>query len=242
MPSLGAAAAELSAEAEICLSGVLSSSPPVAFSLPTSCLLLSQRLLCEIRLLRKVTHPHILGLRDIQSTASSEGFESLYITTRTPTCDLGRVIHSNTSLEEDHLQWIVYQCLCGLHYLHSAGVLHLDLKPSRLLIDAETCGVQICGFEYCVSTNETVTPNNWNDNDDDDVEDNRVVTKWYRAPEVLLCFRPGPSHNKAIDIWGVGCILGELLARKPIFPGECHIDQLKRIDQLVGSDSKDDLW
>lgn len=65
-----------------------------------------------------------------------------------------------------------------------------------------------------------------------------VVTRWYRAPELLLSCE---QYTAAIDVWSVGCILAELLQRKPLFAGKDYIDQLKLIIKLLGSPSDADL-
>ena len=65
-----------------------------------------------------------------------------------------------------------------------------------------------------------------------------VVTRWYRAPELLLsCDR----YDAAIDIWSVGCILAELFLRKPLFPGKDYLSQLKLIIQTLGTPTADEL-
>jgi len=65
-----------------------------------------------------------------------------------------------------------------------------------------------------------------------------VVTRWYRAPELLLSC---DSYTSAIDVWSVGCILAELLQRKAFFPGKDYIDQLKLIIRKLGSPTDGDL-
>jgi len=64
-----------------------------------------------------------------------------------------------------------------------------------------------------------------------------VVTRWYRAPEVVLS---SGAYAKAIDVWSCGCILGELLARKPLFPGNDHVGQLNCILDLLGTPVDDE--
>ena len=65
-----------------------------------------------------------------------------------------------------------------------------------------------------------------------------VVTRWYRAPEIMLAC---PNYTKAIDVWAVGCIMGELFGRKPLFPGNDYIHQLKIISDIVGTPAEEDL-
>lgn len=117
------------------------------------------------------------------------------------------------------------QILRGLKYVHSADVLHRDLKPSNLLLNA-SCDLKICDFGLA-RTNEA--PTNMTE---------YVVTRWYRAPELLLnaeCYTP------AIDMWSVGCIIAEMLGRRPVFPGKDYIDQLKLICKALGSPSEAEM-
>ena len=65
-----------------------------------------------------------------------------------------------------------------------------------------------------------------------------MITRWYRAPEVIL----SPSeYSKAVDIWSIGCIFAELLGRTPIFPGDHYLDQIQKINSVLGSPSSSDL-
>lgn len=114
------------------------------------------------------------------------------------------------------LQYFLYQLLRGLKYVHSANVLHRDLKPSNLLLNAN-CDLKIGDFGLARTTSET------------DFMTEYVVTRWYRAPELLLnC----SEYTAAIDIWSVGCILGEIMTRQPLFPGKDYVHQLRLITEV----------
>ena len=65
-----------------------------------------------------------------------------------------------------------------------------------------------------------------------------VATRWYRAPELLMSWK---EYTPAIDMWSVGCILAELLIRKPLLPGENYMNQLLRIISLIGKPKSHDL-
>ena len=65
-----------------------------------------------------------------------------------------------------------------------------------------------------------------------------VATRWYRAPEILL---GSPVYTKGVDMWAVGCILGEMLNGKPIFPGTSTVNQLEKVLELTGKPSKEDV-
>ena len=114
------------------------------------------------------------------------------------------------------LQYFLYQILRGLKYIHSANVLHRDLKPSNLLLNAN-CDLKICDFGLARTTSET------------DFMTEYVVTRWYRAPELLL---NSSEYTAAIDVWSVGCIFMELMDRKPLFPGRDHVHQLRLLTEV----------
>jgi mitogen-activated protein kinase 1/3 len=111
-------------------------------------------------------------------------------------------------LSGDHCQYLSYQILRGLKVMHSANVLHRDLKPTNLLVNA-SCDLKICDFGLARS----VASQDYNYG----FMTEYVATRWYRAPEVMFNFN---KYTKAIDIWSVGCILAEMLSGKPLFPGK----------------------
>ncbi|KAK9200647.1 hypothetical protein WN944_015845 [Citrus x changshan-huyou] len=125
----------------------------------------------------------------------------------------------------DHENYFLYQILRGLKYIHSANVLHRDLKPSNLLLNAN-CDLKICDFGLARVTSET------------DFMTEYVVTRWYRAPELLL---NSSDYTAAIDVWSVGCIFMELMDRKPLFPGRDHVHQLRLLIELIGTPSEAEL-
>ncbi|KAJ8110851.1 hypothetical protein OPT61_g6406 [Boeremia exigua] len=145
-------------------------------------------------------------------------------------CDLAAIIRSGQPLTDAHFQSFIYQILCGLKYIHSANVLHRDLKPGNLLVNAD-CELKICDFGLARGFSM-------------DPEENAgymteyVATRWYRAPEIMLSFQ---SYTKAIDVWSVGCILAELLGGKPFFKGRDYVDQLNQILHYLGTPNEETL-
>ncbi|CAA2993396.1 cyclin-dependent kinase c-2 [Olea europaea subsp. europaea] len=113
------------------------------------------------------------------------------------------------------------QLLTGLHYCHVNQVLHRDIKGSNLLIDNEG-NLKLADFglarSYSSDHNANLT--------------NRVITLWYRPPELLL---GATKYGPAVDMWSVGCIFAELLNGKPILPGKNEPEQLNRIFELCGT-------
>nr|WPC85274.1 extracellular regulated protein kinase [Mytilus coruscus] len=132
-------------------------------------------------------------------------------------------------LSNDHVCYFLYQILRGLKYIHSANVLHRDLKPSNLLLNT-TCDLKICDFGLA----RVADP----DHDHTGFLTEYVATRWYRAPEIMLNSK---GYTKSIDVWSVGCILGEMLSNRPLFPGKHYLDQLNHILGILGSPSQEDL-
>jgi len=135
---------------------------------------------------------------------------------------LARVIRSRQTLTERHKQYFIYQLLCGLKYIHSAEVLHRDLKPENILINGGDCRLKITDFGLARGVMK----------ESDTKLTEYVVTRWYRAPEVMCSSR---RYDEGVDVWSVGCIMAELYLRKPFFPGGNHIEQLKLIFHYLGT-------
>ncbi|KAK4370385.1 hypothetical protein RND71_009860 [Anisodus tanguticus] len=193
----------------------------------------AKRTLREIRLLSHMDHGNLVPsangilsvtvtvynfasnnqIKDIVRPPDREEFNDVYIVYELMDTDLHQIIRSSQALTEDHCQYFLYQLLRGLKYVHSANVLHRGLKPSNLLLNAN-CDLKICDFGLARTTSEA------------DFMTEYVVTRWYRAAELLLnC----TEYTAAIDIWSVGCILMELIKREPIFPGRDYAQQLELI-------------
>jgi serine/threonine protein kinase len=152
-----------------------------------------------------------------------------YVVTELMQADMHWLVRSPQSLTPAHVKFFVYQILKGLKFIHSAGVIHRDIKPGNVLINKD-CTVKICDFGLARGM---VTPSG-----DAPELTEYVVTRWYRAPEVLL---QSHFYDGAVDIWSVGCIFVELFNRKPLFPGRDYIDQMNRVLNVMGTPSDDVL-
>eukprot|EP01060_Flectonema_neradi_P034291 TRINITY_DN596_c0_g3_i2.p1 TRINITY_DN596_c0_g3~~TRINITY_DN596_c0_g3_i2.p1 ORF type:complete len:357 (+),score=70.06 TRINITY_DN596_c0_g3_i2:364-1434(+) len=190
----------------------------------------------EILLLSTLKHPNVLGVKDMVMHNDEEG-ASLFIITDLMDVDLHKIIQSPQPLSERHIQFFLYQILSGLKYIHSAGLLHRDIKPSNILLN-EDCQLRICDFGLARPIPRKSTAEHKAQGTKSRFMTEYVVTRWYRSPELLLQEK---YYTAAIDVWSAGCILAEMLGRKPLFPGQDYIEQLICITQICGTPSGEDL-
>ncbi|XP_073724479.1 cyclin-dependent kinase 10 [Misgurnus anguillicaudatus] len=178
----------------------------------------------EINLLLPLRHPNIVELKEV---VVGSHLESLFLVMSYCEQDLASLLENmQTPFSEAQVKCIVIQLLKGLEYLHQNFILHRDLKVSNLLMTDKGC-VKIADFGlarvYGIPL-QPMTP--------------RVVTLWYRAPELLLGTK---TQTAALDMWAVGCIFAELLAHKPLLPGASEIQQVDLIVQLLGTPNEN-IW
>ncbi|KAL7602646.1 probable serine/threonine-protein kinase At1g54610 [Lactuca sativa] len=179
----------------------------------------------EILILKKLNHPNIIKLEGLVTSRMSC---SLYLVFEYMEHDLsGLSAVQGVKFTEPQVKCYMKQLLSGLEHCHKNGVLHRDIKGSNLLIDNDGI-LKIADFGLASFFN----PQN------KQPMTSRVVTLWYRPPELLL----GASYyGVSVDLWSAGCILAELLAGKPILPGRTEVEQLHKIFKLCGSPS-DEYW
>jgi len=196
----------------------------------------AKRILREIKLLKHLKHDNIVGIVDMMPpmTRYVDDFHDVYIVSELMETDLYRIIYSKQSLSIDHVKYFTYQILRALKYIHSANVLHRDLKPSNLLVNSN-CDLKICDFGLARGV---LDDSQMKDQSKRPLLTEYVVTRWYRAPEIMLACH---EYDKPVDVWSTGCILAELLARKPYFPGDDYIDQLNLITSKLGKLPDKDL-
>jgi mitogen-activated protein kinase 1/3 len=184
-------------------------------------------LLREIKLMQGLDHPTILGILDLWP-GSGDDFSDVYIVTPLMDTDLHKILHvQKVKLTQHLVKILTYQLLQGVLVLQFASVIHRDLKPSNLLVDVRgRLKIGDLGLGRG-------TP------DDDEVDLTQyVVTRWYRAPEIVL---KAGCYTKAIDTWSVGCIVFEMLTNTILFKGKDYLDQVKSILSVVGTPKADEL-
>eukprot|EP01090_Pellita_catalonica_P002106 TRINITY_DN11765_c0_g1_i2.p1 TRINITY_DN11765_c0_g1~~TRINITY_DN11765_c0_g1_i2.p1 ORF type:complete len:429 (-),score=88.40 TRINITY_DN11765_c0_g1_i2:90-1376(-) len=186
----------------------------------------AQRTFREIMFLQDLhDHENIIRLLNV---IKAENNRDIYLVFEHMDTDLHAVIRAKI-LEDVHKQFIVYQLLKALKYMHSGEVLHRDMKPSNLLLNSE-CLVKVADFGLARSIAAI--------DDNENIMTDYVATRWYRAPEILL---GSQNYTKGVDMWSIGCILGELLGEKPMFPGGSTMNQLTRIVEVTGRPSQSEL-
>ncbi|KAG8079401.1 hypothetical protein GUJ93_ZPchr0007g4437 [Zizania palustris] len=177
----------------------------------------------EILILRRLDHPNVIKLDGLVTSRMSC---SLYLVFDYMVHDLaGLAASPDIKFTLPQVKCYVHQLLSGLEHCHNQGVLHRDIKGSNLLLDNN--GVLKIGDFGLASIFD---PNH------KQPMTSRVVTLWYRPPELLL---GATDYGVGVDLWSAGCILAELLAGKPIMPGRTEVEQLHKIFKLCGSPTEE---
>ncbi|VDP16443.1 unnamed protein product [Soboliphyme baturini] len=178
----------------------------------------------EFKLMNLVSHKHIISLLNAFTPQKTlEEFTDLYIVMELMDANLCQVIQM--SLDHERMSFLLYQMLCGIRHLHAADIIHRDLKPSNIVVKSD-CSLKILDFGLARSTGNSFTMTPY------------VVTRYYRAPEVIL----GMGYKENVDLWSVGCIFGEMIRGSVLFPGNDHIDQWTKIIEQLGTPSPEFIW
>lgn len=175
----------------------------------------------ELKLLMHLNHEEaqIVQLYNVFTPDKTiDNFQTLYFVLNFVDFDLSKVIKRGRPFTEEHIKLLVYSLLRGLKFIHSAGVIHRDLKPTNIGL-SQNSDLTILDFGLArVATTGLQT--------------GYVATRWWRAPEVFINWE---RYDEKVDIWSVGCIMAELIILKPLFAGTDHIDQLTKIFDIVGT-------
>ncbi|KAF8399540.1 hypothetical protein HHK36_015407 [Tetracentron sinense] len=166
----------------------------------------------EIKILRKLDHPNIVKLEGLITSRLSC---SIYLVFEYMEHDLSGLLSCpDIKFSESQVKCYMQQLLSGLEHCHSRGVMHRDIKGSNLLVNNEGI-LKVADFGLAnLFTSKHRHPLT-----------SRVVTLWYRPPELLL---GSTDYGASVDLWSVGCVLAELLLGKPILQG--------RTEEAVGKE------
>ena len=125
-------------------------------------------------------------------------------------------------LPEKKVKFWIYQTLKALEYMHKNGIFHRDIKPENILLLKNK--VKLADLGSCKGMYSKPPFTEY------------ISTRWYRSPECLLT---DGYYNYKMDIWGVGCVFYEILTLEPLFPGDDEIDQVNKINYILGSPSEE---
>ncbi len=157
----------------------------------------------------------------------------VYIVTELMEADLEQIIKSAQPLSLEHVRYLSQQLLCGLGHLHGHAIVHRDVKPSNLLVDSH-CRLKVCDLGLARRLlRPALVPRG-----EDALFTDYVVTRWYRAPELLLGSR---GYTLKVDTWAAGCVVAEMLARRPAFRADDPAGMLRRIAAVIGPPSPADV-
>ncbi|CAI0388401.1 unnamed protein product [Linum tenue] len=180
----------------------------------------------EILILRRLDHPNIIKLDGIITSRLSS---SIYLVFEYMEHDLAGLSSSpEINLTEPQIKCYMKQLLRAVEHCHLRGVMHRDIKMSNILVNnngiLKLADFGLANVLAASGGKQRLT--------------SRVVTLWYRPPELLL---GSTSYNVSVDLWSVGCVFAELLTSKPLLKGRTEVEQLHKIFKLCGS-PPDEFW
>jgi len=175
----------------------------------------------EIAVQRQLSHPNIVALLDVAHNDSR-----LYLIFEFVEQDLKKLLSDSPSgpLQPQQLCSYAFQLLKAIDYCHSRGVMHRDLKPHNILVSSNGL-LKVTDFGLARAFVPPIRQ--WT---------HEVVTLWYRAPEILL---GAEIYALPIDVWSIGVIIAEMVAKLPLLPGDSEIDELYRIFRIFGTPNEE---
>ncbi|ESO81933.1 hypothetical protein LOTGIDRAFT_223686 [Lottia gigantea] len=178
----------------------------------------------EINILLNLRHENIVEMKEV---VVGKSLDSIFLVMEYCEQDLASLLDNMAApFSESQVKCIMLQLFKGLRYLHENFIIHRDLKVSNLLMTDNGC-VKIADFGLArkyVIPKKPMSP--------------RVVTLWYRAPELLF---GSEKQSTSIDIWSAGCILGELLSHKALLPGRSELHQIDLLVEMFGTPNET-IW
>ncbi|KAG2319753.1 hypothetical protein Bca4012_054016 [Brassica carinata] len=179
----------------------------------------------EILILRRLDHPNVIKL---QGLVTSKLSCNIHLVFEYMEHDLTGLLSSpDINFTTPQIKCYMKQLLSGLDHCHARGVMHRDIKGSNLLVNNEGV-LKVADFglaNFCNASGNKQQPLT-----------SRVVTLWYRPPELLL---GATEYGASVDLWSIGCVFAELLLKKPVLQGRTEVEQLHKIFKLCGSPPAD---
>lgn len=185
--------------------------------------MLKKTALREVKILRMLRHNNIVSLKEAFRRKAK-----LYLVFEYVDKNLLEIIEEQPSgLDPDTVTSYISQLVQAIQWCHSNQVIHRDIKPENLLVNIRTKVLKLCDFGFA---RVMARPS-------EDLTD-YVATRWYRAPELLL---GSTNYGFGVDMWAIGCIMGEISDGQPLFPGDSEVDQLFIIQKILGPMSSEHL-
>lgn len=186
----------------------------------------------ELQVWREMHHPNIVTLKHAFYT-SGDSADELYLNMvmefvpETVYCVMKRFCKQKQPMPNIIVQLYTYQACRALAHLHASHVVHRDIKPQNLLVDANKGhSLKLCDFGSAARLGggqgrPTLVA--------------YICSRYYRAPELIF---GSTSYTTTVDLWSIGCVLAEMLRGRPLFPGENGVDQLMEIVKVLGSPTR----
>jgi len=186
----------------------------------------------ELQIMKMLDHPDVVALKH-SFLAKGEKPDDVYLNLVMEFIPetIHRTLRNHTKAKKlipiMFTKVYMYQICRAISYIHSMGICHRDIKPQNLLLDPTTHVVKLCDF----GSAKVLTRGQPNVA--------YICSRYYRAPELVF---EATEYTTAIDIWSLGCVMGELLLGKPLFPGESGVDQLIEIIKILGTPNKEEIF
>ncbi|THC96883.1 hypothetical protein EYZ11_003653 [Aspergillus tanneri] len=175
----------------------------------------------EIKLLQHLRNHNVVSLLEVM-VEKNECFMVFEYLSHDLT---GLINHPTFTLTASHKKDLARQMFEGLNYLHHRGILHRDIKAANILVSNRgQLKYADFGLARFFSKSRQLDYTN------------RVITIWYRPPELLL---GETRYGPAVDVWSAACVYVEMFTKKAVFPGEGgEISQLDKLYNSLGTPTR----
>jgi serine/threonine protein kinase len=178
----------------------------------------------EVALLKELQHPNIVRLLDVHCKEPNK----LVMVFEYLENDLKKYMKARGGkLSPGTTKNLAHQLCRGIEFCHANRIIHRDLKPQNLLMDQRHALLKIADFGLARAFTVPVPKYT-----------HEVVTVWYRPPEILL---GSPIYSVPVDLWSIGCVIGDMATGAPLYAGDSEIDTLFKIFQKLGTPNEQ-VW
>lgn len=182
----------------------------------------------ELQILLELDHTNVIKVKQYFYTPGNQPEEVfLNVVMEYIPDTLSKVIRSFHKVKLEMPQILVklysYQMIRSINYIHSIGICHRDIKPQNILVDPNSHILKLVDFGSAKKLVKTETNVAY------------ICSRYYRAPELIF---GSTEYSTNVDIWSIGCVIGELITCEPLFAGESSVDQLVEIIKILGTPNK----